>query len=98
MFVYQYVSVALYPTMVCFLACSPHLLSVRERISVGKCGNPVSAILLQQLFQEAKGILDQSIMQEKEALSHFEVFVRHKLEQQFWIISYQFRISVNSII
>ncbi|KAG6516434.1 hypothetical protein ZIOFF_026899 [Zingiber officinale] len=53
---------------------SPHLLSVRERISVGKSGNPVSAILLQELFQEAKGILDQLIIKENEALSHFEVF------------------------
>ncbi|WOL00773.1 dihydrofolate synthetase [Canna indica] len=53
---------------------SPHLLSVRERISVGKTGDPVPASLLKELFHEAKGILDQSVKQENGALSHFEVF------------------------
>ncbi|CAL9120943.1 unnamed protein product [Musa acuminata var. zebrina] len=53
---------------------SPHLLSIRERISVGRGGDPVSAGLLKKVFCEAKEIIDQSIEQEKGALSHFEVF------------------------
>ncbi|THU53531.1 hypothetical protein C4D60_Mb10t15380 [Musa balbisiana] len=53
---------------------SPHLLSIRERISVGRSGDPVSAGLLKKVFCEVKEIIDQSIEQEKGALSHFEVF------------------------
>ncbi|KAJ8478941.1 hypothetical protein OPV22_022668 [Ensete ventricosum] len=53
---------------------SPHLLSIRERISVERSGDPVSAGLLKKVFCEVKEIIDQSIEQEKGALSHFEVF------------------------
>ncbi|URE42170.1 Mur ligase middle domain [Musa troglodytarum] len=53
---------------------SPHLLSTRERISVGRSGDPVSASLLKKVFCEVKEIIDQSVEQEKGALTHFEVF------------------------
>lgn len=52
----------------------PHLLTIRERISVGKCGGPVSAALLRDLFDQNKEAIDQSIESENGALTHFEVF------------------------
>ncbi|TVU26982.1 hypothetical protein EJB05_29560 [Eragrostis curvula] len=53
---------------------SPHLLTIRERISVGKDGGPVSVGLLRDLFDEAKDLIDKSIVLENGALTHFEVF------------------------
>uniref|UniRef100_A0A0E0MPS0 Uncharacterized protein n=1 Tax=Oryza punctata TaxID=4537 RepID=A0A0E0MPS0_ORYPU len=53
---------------------SPHLLTIRERISVGQSGGPVSAALLRDLFDHAKEAIDQSIESEDGALTHFEVF------------------------
>nr|CAD1843305.1 unnamed protein product [Ananas comosus var. bracteatus] len=53
---------------------SPHLLTIRERISLGRNGDPVSAELLRDTFHGAKGVLDQSIELENGALTHFEVF------------------------
>ncbi|KAL6643728.1 hypothetical protein ACP70R_018494 [Stipagrostis hirtigluma subsp. patula] len=53
---------------------SPHLLTIRERISVGNGGGPVSAGLLRALFDEAKEAIDESIESENGALTHFEVF------------------------
>ncbi|TVU26961.1 hypothetical protein EJB05_29538 [Eragrostis curvula] len=53
---------------------SPHLLTIRERISVGKDGGPVSVGLLRDLFDEAKDLIDESIVLENGALTHFEVF------------------------
>ncbi|GJN35560.1 hypothetical protein PR202_gb24348 [Eleusine coracana subsp. coracana] len=53
---------------------SPHLLSIRERISIGNHGAPVSAGLLRDLFDDAKNTIDESIESENGALTHFEVF------------------------
>ncbi|KAI4378163.1 hypothetical protein MLD38_015684 [Melastoma candidum] len=53
---------------------SPHILTIRERISVGKYGGPVPADRLNRLFREIKTILDESIRTENGHLSHFEVF------------------------
>ncbi|KAL5993530.1 hypothetical protein ACLOJK_014455 [Asimina triloba] len=52
---------------------SPHLCSIRERISLGKVGNAVSATTLKNHFYQVKDFLDQAIKQENGALSHFEV-------------------------
>ncbi|XP_073110632.1 dihydrofolate synthetase isoform X2 [Elaeis guineensis] len=53
---------------------SPHLLTIRERISFGRNGDPVPAEVLKNVFHQVKGILDQSIELENGALTHFEVF------------------------
>uniref|UniRef100_A0ACD5X2A2 Uncharacterized protein n=1 Tax=Avena sativa TaxID=4498 RepID=A0ACD5X2A2_AVESA len=53
---------------------SPHLLTIRERISVGERGGPVSAALLRDLFDQAKEAIDESVESEDGALTHFEVF------------------------
>ncbi|XP_077228196.1 folylpolyglutamate synthetase family protein isoform X2 [Tasmannia lanceolata] len=51
----------------------PHLLTIRERISLGKKGDPVSAEALNHLFHRVKRIIDTSIELENGSLSHFEV-------------------------
>ncbi|CAL5083954.1 unnamed protein product [Urochloa decumbens] len=53
---------------------SPHLLTIRERISVGNDGGPVPVGLLSDLFDQAKEAIDESIESENGALTHFEVF------------------------
>ncbi|VAI26737.1 unnamed protein product [Triticum turgidum subsp. durum] len=53
---------------------SPHLLTIRERISVGQHGGPVSAASLRDLFDLAKESIDESIESENGSLTHFEVF------------------------
>lgn len=53
---------------------SPHIQTIRERISVGKSSDPVSAEALSYLFQNVKKILDQAVELENGHLSHFEVF------------------------
>ncbi|KAK8939276.1 Folylpolyglutamate synthase [Platanthera zijinensis] len=53
---------------------SPHLLTIRERISLGRNGGPVSVELLRNIFYHWKEILNQSIELEDGALTHFEVF------------------------
>ncbi|ESQ46800.1 hypothetical protein EUTSA_v10027718mg [Eutrema salsugineum] len=50
---------------------SPHILSIKERISCN--GDPVSASTLNGLFYSIKPILDQSIQEENGSLSHFEI-------------------------
>ncbi|CAL5071874.1 unnamed protein product [Urochloa decumbens] len=53
---------------------SPHLLTIRERISVGNDGGPVPVGLLSDLFYQAKEAIDESIESENGALTHFEIF------------------------
>ncbi|XP_078174692.1 folylpolyglutamate synthetase family protein isoform X3 [Carex rostrata] len=53
---------------------SPHIMTIRERISIGKEGKPIPADLLSNLFQQVKGKIDDSVASENGALSHFEVF------------------------
>ncbi|XP_027334194.1 dihydrofolate synthetase [Abrus precatorius] len=53
---------------------SPHIQTIRERILVGRSGNPVSAKLLNDLFRRIKPDLDQEMKEENGCISHFEVF------------------------
>ncbi|KAM7273606.1 hypothetical protein ACFE04_028270 [Oxalis oulophora] len=53
---------------------SPHILTIRERILVGRLGQPVSAEVLSCHFRKIKHILDQAVELENGHLSHFEVF------------------------
>ncbi|KAK9122048.1 hypothetical protein Syun_019665 [Stephania yunnanensis] len=52
---------------------SPHVHSIRERISLGKEGDPVSAEKLSCLFHRVKNVIDRSIELENGMISHFEV-------------------------
>ncbi|KAK9914417.1 hypothetical protein M0R45_038198 [Rubus argutus] len=52
---------------------SPHIQTIRERISLGRFGEPVSAKALSSLFQESKKTLDRAIAVENGYISHFEV-------------------------
>ena len=60
--------------------CSPHLLTIRERISVGNDGGPVPVRLLSDLFDQAKEAIDESIESENGALTHFEVVYLLKMQ------------------
>ncbi|CAH2068865.1 unnamed protein product [Thlaspi arvense] len=53
---------------------SPHIRTIRERLSVGSSGEPVSIYSLNYLFQSIKKLLDQAVKFENGHLSHFEVF------------------------
>ncbi|CAN7026984.1 hypothetical protein IGI04_025138 [Brassica rapa subsp. trilocularis] len=50
---------------------SPHILSIKERISCN--GEPVFASTLNDLFYSIRPIIDQSIQEEDGSLSHFEI-------------------------
>lgn len=52
---------------------SPHILSIRERMSLGRLGEPVPSKTLNYLFHRIKHILDEAIVREDGCLSHFEV-------------------------
>ncbi|XVE64334.1 hypothetical protein DITRI_Ditri07aG0093400 [Diplodiscus trichospermus] len=52
---------------------SPHILSIRERMSVGRVGKPVSSKTLSSLFRGIKHSLDEAIVLENGCLTHFEV-------------------------
>ncbi|KAL4384771.1 hypothetical protein GQ457_15G002570 [Hibiscus cannabinus] len=52
---------------------SPHMLSIRERMSVGRVGEPVSSNTLNSIFGRIKQRLDEAIVLENGCLSHFEV-------------------------
>ncbi|XP_075649674.1 dihydrofolate synthetase-like [Castanea sativa] len=53
---------------------STHIQTLRERISLGRFGEPVSAKTLNCLFLQIKKILDQAIEHENGRISHFEIF------------------------
>ncbi|KAL2556141.1 Folylpolyglutamate synthetase family protein [Forsythia ovata] len=53
---------------------SPHMQTIRERITLGRSGEPVSAKALNCHFQKAKMDLERAVKFEKGHLSHFEVF------------------------
>lgn len=53
---------------------SPHIQTIRERISLGRFGEPVSAKALNCLFLQIKKILDQAMEHENGHISHFEIF------------------------
>ncbi|KAF9614944.1 hypothetical protein IFM89_021374 [Coptis chinensis] len=52
---------------------SPHLWSIRERITLGRNGDPISAEAMSCLFHQLKNTLDHSIELENGSISHFEV-------------------------
>ncbi|XP_050225986.1 dihydrofolate synthetase [Mercurialis annua] len=52
---------------------SPHLVTIRERMSIGKLGELVSADVLNSHFRRIKQKLDEAIQLENGYLSHFEV-------------------------
>lgn len=52
---------------------SPHIKTIRERITLGRLGDPVSAKAVNSLFQRIKVVLDQAVQLEMGCLSHFEV-------------------------
>ncbi|KAG8390375.1 hypothetical protein BUALT_Bualt01G0076900 [Buddleja alternifolia] len=53
---------------------SPHIRTIRERITLGTNGEPVSAKSLSSHFMKIKEDLDMAVILEKGHLSHFEVF------------------------
>ena len=57
--------------MHCLLACSPHVLTLRERIAIN--GEPISAAEFDELVRQQEQTLLQCREQEASALSHFEV-------------------------
>ncbi|XP_050386695.1 dihydrofolate synthetase [Argentina anserina] len=52
---------------------SPHIRTIRERITLGRSGEPVSAKALNCIFQESKKNVDCAIEVENGYISHFEV-------------------------
>lgn len=54
--------------------------TIRERITLGRSGEPVSAKALNCHFQKARTDLERAVKLEKGHLSHFEV----------WIVIYTF--------
>lgn len=56
-----------------FIQRSPHIQTIRERMTLGKFGEPVSAGQLNQIFKRNKEVLDQAVEFECGHLSHFEV-------------------------
>ncbi|KAH0972634.1 hypothetical protein GBA52_024790, partial [Prunus armeniaca] len=56
-----------------FVGCytSPHIQTIREYISLGRFGEPVSAKALSSLFRRIKKILDLAVEVENGFMSHF---------------------------
>ncbi|KAL2903513.1 Dihydrofolate synthetase [Bienertia sinuspersici] len=52
---------------------SPHIRTIRERMSVGTLNEPVPADLLHSVFLRTRKLLDQVVAHESGQLSHFEV-------------------------
>ncbi|CAI0388250.1 unnamed protein product [Linum tenue] len=52
---------------------SPHIMTIRERMTVGKSGDPVASESLNRLFHKIKGQLDEAIQLENGRLTHFEI-------------------------
>lgn len=62
-----------------FFMCSPHIETIRERISLGRSGQMVSGKALNSLFKRNKEFLDQSVELENGHISHFEVLIHGDL-------------------
>lgn len=56
-----------------FSLSSPHIRTIRERITLGALGEPVSAQVLNHHFQRIKPVLQKAVELEDGHLSHFEV-------------------------
>lgn len=53
---------------------SPHIQTIRERITLGRWGEPVSAKALNHHFNTRREVLERAVKLENGCLSHFEVF------------------------
>lgn len=53
---------------------SPHIQTIRERITLGKWGEPVSAKVLNHHFNTRREVIERAVKLENGYLSHFEVF------------------------
>ncbi|KAJ8543125.1 hypothetical protein K7X08_005648 [Anisodus acutangulus] len=53
---------------------SPHIQTIRERITLGRWGEPVSAKALSHHFKRRREVLERAVKLEIGCLSHFEVF------------------------
>ncbi|KAK3032943.1 hypothetical protein RJ639_036114 [Escallonia herrerae] len=53
---------------------SPHVRTIRERMSLGRLGEPVSAKAINDIFQRVRMTIDHAVELEKGCISHFEVF------------------------
>lgn len=56
-------------------ACSdsPHITSIRERITAGRSGDPISADTLRKLLIDNQATIDEAVAAESGLLTHFEV-------------------------
>ncbi|GFP91324.1 folylpolyglutamate synthase [Phtheirospermum japonicum] len=54
---------------------SPHIRTIRERITLGTAGEPVSVTTLTSHFHRIKEDIDMAVTLEKGHLSHFEVYL-----------------------
>lgn len=61
------------------------MMTIRERMSVGRSGHPVSAKSLNCLFQRIKHVLEKAVQIENHSLSHFEVLDR-VLDSSFFVM------------
>lgn len=55
---------------------SPHVTSIRERITAGKNEGPISANSLKKLMNDLQATIDEAIAEESGLLTHFEVPLR----------------------
>ncbi|XP_031094123.1 dihydrofolate synthetase [Ipomoea triloba] len=53
---------------------SPHIETIRERITLGRFGEPVSAMVLNHHFQRVRTVIERAVELEEGCLSHFEIF------------------------
>ncbi|XP_059298859.1 dihydrofolate synthetase [Lycium ferocissimum] len=53
---------------------SPHIQTIRERITLGRWGEPVSAKALNHHFKRRREVIERAVKLENGCLSHFEVF------------------------
>lgn len=80
-YVFQFLFSASLRTIGFIYIISPHIQTIRERMTLGKFGKPVSARQLNRIFAMNKEVLDQAVELESGCLSHFEVFNCRK----FWM-------------
>lgn len=60
-------------TLLFCLLSSPHVQTIRERITLGLSDEPVSAKTLSNHFRSIRTIIDHAVELENRHLSHFEV-------------------------
>lgn len=55
---------------------SPHVTSIRERITAGRSGSPISSNALSKLVTDLQATVDEAVAEESGLLTHFEVSPR----------------------